>query len=110
MVVVKFKDNCKEEYLMDHIEEVIIAIELKFKGKNEYDSIIADREKIREYVRCIDNKCQYILGVIHEKYWEYPFWLDNRQANNWVKGRVTELVANYDNPNEVNMNFQTLIY
>lgn len=110
MVIVKMKDNCDEEYLINHVEEVIVAIEFKFKGKYEYNSIIADREKIKNYVKRIDNHCQYVLAVIHEKYWENPYWFDNRQANNWAKGRVTELVANYDNEKCGNMLFQAQRY
>lgn len=110
MVIVKKKDNCDEEYLIDHIEETVIAIEFKFKNKYEYNSIIADRDKIKKYVKCIDNNCQYILVVIHEKYWENPFWLGDKQTKNWAKGRVTELVANYNNEECEKMIFQTRKY
>lgn len=105
MVIVKMKDNCDEKYLINHVEEVVVAIELKFKGKYEYNAIIADREKIREYVRRIDNNCQYILAVIHEKYWENPYWFDNRQTHNWAKNRVTELVPNIKDEKTEEMEF-----
>lgn len=105
MVIVKMKDNCDEKYLINHVEEVVVAIELKFKGKYEYNSIIADREKIREYVKRIDNNCQYILAVIHEKYWENSYWFDNRQTHNWAKNRVTELVANTKDEKTEEMEF-----
>lgn len=105
MVIVKMKDNCDEEYLINHIEEVVVAIELKFKNGYSYDSIVADKYKLKNYVKNIRNNCQYVLAVIQEKCWDYPFWLDDRQANNWAKGRVTELVASYDEND--NMCFDT---
>lgn len=106
MVIVKMKDNCEEKYLINHIEEVVVAIEFKYKSKYEYNSIIADREKIKEYVKHIDNNCQYILAVIHEKYWENPYWFDKKQTNNWAKGRVTELVANISDEITKEMEFR----
>lgn len=37
--------------------------------------------------------------------WENPFWLTKKQTNNWAKGRVTELVASYNDEITEEMNF-----
>lgn len=108
MVIAKMKDNCVEKYLINHIEEIVVVIELKFKDKYSTGPIIDDKFKIKNYIKSIDSNTQYVLVVIQEKYWEYPFWLDNRQVNNWAKGRVTELVANCDIDD--NMIFKSSLY
>ena len=105
MVVVKMKKDCDEKYLINHIEEVVVAFEFKFKDKYEFNTIVADADKIYNYIKRINNNCQYVMAIIHEKYWENPFWLTKKQTNNWAKGRVTELVASYNDEITEEMNF-----
>jgi hypothetical protein len=97
MVIVKKKEKCETNYIIDSIEEAVIAIEFKFKGKYDYDSICTDREKIKNYIKLIGDNCYYIMAVIQETYNPNPYWFDSRQANNWAKNRVVELVASYEN-------------
>lgn len=68
MVVVKMKKDCDEKYLINHIEEVVVAFEFKFKDKYEFNTIVADADKIYNYIKRINNNCQYVMAIIHEKY------------------------------------------
>ena len=67
MVVVKMKKDCDEKYLINHIEEVVVAFEFKFKDKYEFNTIVADADKIYNYIKRINNNCQYVMAIIHEK-------------------------------------------
>lgn len=100
MVIVKMKDVFDDEYLINNVKETIVAIEFKFQDKYGHNSIYKDRDKIKDYEKRINDDCYYVLAAIQEVYNPNPYWLDNRQANNWAKGKVTELVASYKKDSE----------
>lgn len=112
LVIVEMKTKCDGTYIMDWIEDVVVAVEFKFKNKSQTatDSIYSDREKIKEYVKLLDSDALYVLAVIQEKYWDNRYWLDGRQSENWAKGRVTELVASYESEDETHMKFDSKRY
>ncbi|MCG4663146.1 hypothetical protein L0P73_21435 [[Clostridium] innocuum] len=110
MVIVKKKEKCETSYIINSVEEIILAIEFKFKGRYDHDSIYSDREKIKNYIKHIDDDCYYVMAVIQETYNPNPYWFDNRQANNWAKNRVVELVASYESEKCDYMIFDTKRY
>ena len=84
-------------HLRNYIEAVIAIIELKHKNnQSATEEIYKDFQKLKAYMKRDNIDCQYYEGVIHEVYWEKKSWLDKRSTNNWAKGKVTELVASYN--------------
>lgn len=55
--------------------------------------IKGDIAKIKEYVKKMEDNCQYYFSVIYETECNEIFWMDGRSSTTWAKDRVTELVA-----------------
>ena len=105
IAIVKLKEPGEEGYtshLRNYIEDVIAIIELKHKnGFGTTEDINKDYTKIKDYIQKDKIECQYYTGVIHEVVWDRKNWLDKRSTNNWAKGKVTELVASYNDNYEI---------
>ena len=112
IAIVRLKPEGEDGYpghLRNYIEDVIAIIELKHKnGQSATEEIYKDFEKLKNYMQQDHIDCQYYEGVIHEVYWENKAWLDKRSTNNWAKGKVTELVASYNEDYE--MEFDVFSY
>ena len=112
IAIVRLKPEGKDGYpghLRNYIEDVIAIIELKHKnGQSATEEIYKDFEKLKNYMQQDRIDCQYYEGVIHEVYWEKKAWLDKRSTNNWARGKVTELVASYNEDYE--MEFDVFSY
>ncbi len=95
MVIATVDEESEEEYLGKCIKECLCVIELKHKGRYaNYKDILADFEKIKEYIENPDIKCdRYYMATI----WEYKdkpnTWARKNAA--WTKGMLTELNASY---------------
>ncbi|MGN0711024.1 MAG: hypothetical protein ACI4LO_04610 [Anaerovoracaceae bacterium] len=103
------EDGEYKKHLKKHVEKIIAIIELKHKfgmGK-VVDDIYGDVDKVKDYIQKDKIDCQYYLGIIHEEEWGKRNWLDERQIKYWPQGKVTELVASYD---ENHMNFEVYSY
>ncbi len=103
MVLVKLKDDYKYGFLGNAIDEYICVIELKYKGsfKSVPDLIYKDFDKIHYYIKDLNLNCpKYYMATIWEEYPDSKKWLDNEE---WAKGLVTELNADYDSKD--NMSF-----
>lgn len=106
IVIVKLKDNCNEPYFVDRIEKLMFVIELKYKDSSNgsTNDIYSDCDKIKEYMKMLNDDCQFILAVIQETKWDEPFWFEEDDKK-LGKNRVTELVASYKNEKRKELEF-----
>lgn len=112
IAIVKLMPEGEDGYpghLRNYIEDIITIIELKYKnGQSATEEIYKDFQKIKNYIQQDNIDCQFYEGVIHEYQWERKSWLDKRSTNNWARGKVTELVASYNEDYE--MEFDVFAY
>ncbi|MDO4468061.1 MAG: hypothetical protein Q4C49_13855 [Bacillota bacterium] len=105
IAIVKLMPESEDGYhghLRNYIEDVVAIIELKHKnGESAMEEIYRDFQKLKDYIQKDKIECQYYEGVIHEVLWKEKAWLDRRSTNNWAKGKVTELVASYNEDYEI---------
>lgn len=100
LAIVKMNCESEEEFLGDCVEEIIAIIELKYKSnKNAVDAIMSDVKKIRNYITEERIDCMYYLGAICETDWDNSHYINDDCE--WAKGRVVELVASYDEKDEM---------
>lgn len=105
VAIVKLMPEGKDGYsshLRNYIEDVVAIIELKHKnGQSATEEIYKDFQKLKDYIQKDKIDCQYYEGIIHEVQWGEKAWLDKRSSNNWARGKVTELVASYNEDYEI---------
>jgi len=111
IAIVKMKNPQESFYWGDDIETYIAIIELKYTSKySATKAVYKDFNKFKEYYQVHKIDCQYYAGIITEIAWERPDWLNKKQTNNWANGRVTELVASYENDENNDMKFEVFSY
>lgn len=91
--------NDEEGHIKDNIEKIYAIIELKHKGSQvPIAPFVSDVEKSIKYIKDRElDGCQFYLGFIHEGEFamEEISWLENKQQERLVQGRLTELSACY---------------
>ena len=96
IAIVQLDDDCSYGFLGDHVQDIIAIFVLLFHNTATHDveaAIRADITKIKNYIKTMDNGCQYYFTVIYEVECDKLFWMDGRSTTNWAVDRVTELVA-----------------
>ena len=100
LAIVKLNYEDDSEYWGEAVKEIVAIVELKYKANRMAgEAIMSDVEKIHSYI--VDNHidCQYYLGAIREVDWDQDHYIDEKSE--WAIGRVTELVASYDENEEM---------
>lgn len=100
LAIVKIDYDEEADYWGDAVKEILVIIELKYKANNSaVKAIMEDVKKLKSYIEEDKVACHYYLGVIREIEWERDnYILDD---DTWANGNVTELVATWDENDEM---------
>ena len=100
LAIVRMDYNEDVDYWGDAVKEILVIIELKYKANlSAVKAILEDVKKLKAYIEDNEIDCQYYLGAIREIEWEKENYIDDNDT--WANGRVTELVATWNDDDEM---------